>query len=139
MQAALKQLAGSMDRTIVRFGIVGAITTTLDFVLFATLVGMTAQPVISNVASYSCGLVVSYLLNRAWTFGVDGNLAQALKFLLFICTGLLLSTVLVALMTMAIAPITAKLISVPIVFFWNYFTSRYLVFQPAPRTRAISD
>jgi putative flippase GtrA len=138
MQAALKQLAGSMDRTIVRFGIVGAITTTLDFVLFATLVGMTAHPVISNVASYSCGLVVSYLLNRAWTFGVDGNLAQALKFLLFICTGLVLSTVLVALMTMAVAPITAKLISVPIVFFWNYFTSRYLVFQPH-RTGALSD
>jgi putative flippase GtrA len=138
MQVGLKRLAGNMDRTIVRFGIVGALTTTLDFVLFATLVGLTAQPVISNIASYSCGLVVSYLLNRLWTFGVDGDLAQALKFLLFICTGLVISTALVALMTMVIAPITAKVISVPIVFFWNYFTSRYLVFQ-SHRTGALPD
>jgi putative flippase GtrA len=125
------QLAARIDATIIRFAVVGAITTVIDFVLFATLIGITGQPVLSNIISYSCGLTTSYLLNRSWTFAVEADLIQALKFFLFTSTGLLLSTLLVALLSLALPPLAAKLLSVPIVFFWNYLTARYLVFAPA--------
>lgn len=131
MRGSLMRLAARIDATIIRFAVVGAITTVIDFVLFATLIGMTGQPVLSNIISYSCGLTTSYLLNRSWTFAVEADLIQALKFFLFTSTGLLLSTLLVALLSMALPPLAAKLVSVPIVFFWNYLTARYLVFAPA--------
>ncbi len=139
MRTSLMRLAGRIDATIIRFAVVGAITTTLDFVLFAGLVGMTGQPVLSNLFSYSCGLATSYLLNRSWTFGVDPDFGQALKFLLFTSTGLLLSTLLVALLSTALTPLFAKLISVPIVFFWNYLTARYWVFAASGVSRDRGD
>ena len=139
MRASLMRLAGRIDATIMRFAVVGAITTTLDFVLFAGLVSFTGQPVLSNLVSYSCGLTTSYLLNRSWTFSVDADFVQALKFLLFTSTGLLLSTLLVALLSTLLPPLFAKLISVPIVFFWNYLTARYWVFAPAGVSRDRGD
>ena len=54
---------------------------------------------------------------------------QAFKFVLSTLTGLLISTILVALLTTAIPAIHAKLISVPVVFAWNYLAARFWVFN----------
>ncbi|WP_189501870.1 MULTISPECIES: GtrA family protein [unclassified Mesorhizobium] len=117
--------------TLLRFATVGAITTALDLILFATLTAATTPPALANLLSYSCGILLSYVLNRSWTFGVDGSRLQALKFVLSTLTGLLISTVLVAFLTTVIPAIDAKLISVPIVFGWNYLAARMWVFNVA--------
>ena len=117
--------------TLSRFAAVGAITTSLDVLAFAGLTAVTSMPALANLISYSCGIVLSYQLNRSWAFGVKGTRLQALKFVLSTLTGLLISTVLVALLTTAMAAIYAKLISVPAVFAWNYLTARLWVFNSA--------
>jgi putative flippase GtrA len=116
-------------QTLLRFATVGAITTALDVSLFAGLTAAAVPAPLANLSSYSCGILLSYNLNRSWTFRVDGSRLQALKFVLSTLTGLLISTFLVTVLSMTIPAIYAKLISVPVVFAWNYLTARLWVFN----------
>lgn len=115
--------------TLLRFAIVGAITTTVDFVFFTTLVAATLAPALANIFSYSCGILVSYVLNRSWTFRAKRSHVQAVKFVVSTVTGLLISTGLVAALSTILPPLIAKILSVPVVFAWNYLTSRLWVFR----------
>ena len=116
-------------RTLLRFATVGAITTALDVTLCAGLTTAGVPAALANVCSYSCGIVVSYNLNRSWTFSVDGSRLKALKFVVSTLTGLLISTCLVVVLSMTIPAIYAKCISVPVVFVWNYLAARLWVFN----------
>ncbi len=125
---------GLVDGTLVRFATVGAITTILDVVLFGLLaVGMDIPPVPANVVSYSCGIITSFALNRTWTFGIGrsagGAERHAFRFVLSNLAGLLLSSGLVAVFTLLLPDFVAKLISVPLVFIWNYSVARFWVFR----------
>nr|WP_255647725.1 GtrA family protein [Ensifer sp. IC4062] len=115
--------------TVTRFAVVGAVTTALDFVLFTALVTIGALPALANLFSYSCGILVSYLLNRSWTFGARGSPVLALKFVASTLAGLLISTCLVALFVMIMPAVIAKILSVPLVFIWNYLMARLWVFR----------
>jgi putative flippase GtrA len=118
--------------TLLRFATVGAITTALDVSLFAGLTAAAVPAPLANLSSYSCGILLSYNLNRSWTFRARGSRLKALKFVLSTLTGLLISTVLVAMLSMTIPAVYAKLMSVPVVFAWNYLTVRLWVFDSSP-------
>jgi putative flippase GtrA len=115
--------------TLLRFAVVGAITTTIDFVFFTTLVAAALAPALANIFSYSCGIAVSYVLNRSWTFRARRSHIQAVKFVAATVTGLLISTGLVAVLATILPPLVAKILSVPVVFGWNYLMSRLWVFR----------
>ena len=74
---------------------------------------------------------MSFLLNRFWTFGqratgVSGSFGR------FVAThtgGLLLSTLVVAGLATMIPDQAAKVVSVPIVFVWNYALASRWVFR----------
>ena len=125
----LGRLSAQGMGTVFRFAVVGAITTTLDLVLFAGLTAAAVTPALANVFSYSCGILLSYILNRAWTFGVEASRVQAFKFVISTLTGLLISTLLVAVLMTIIPAMYAKLVSIPIVFGWNYLMARAWVFN----------
>ncbi len=110
---------------------VGALTTAIDFVIFAVLTKILgAPPAGANLFSYSSGVATSFVLNRSWTFGSDGDAKrQALQFATTNAIGLALSTTLVGLFALFLPDLIAKAVSVPIVFFWNYFTARLWVFR----------
>lgn len=131
--ASSRQRAGE---TLARFAAVGAVTTLLDMVLFNTLYFLGARPTLSNLVSYSCGIAVSYMLNRTWTFRAAHSRVQAVKFVAATLTGLLISTAIVTGLALTIPAPVAKVISVPIVFVWNYLASRLWVFRgsEAPTT-----
>lgn len=52
----------------VKFNLVGIINTAVDFVIFTLLTFSGLHHLISQIISYSCGMVNSYLLNKSWTF-----------------------------------------------------------------------
>lgn len=120
---------GKGMRTLGRFAVVGATTTGLDFVLFSALIAMALVPALANLLSYSCGIVVSYVLNRSWTFRAAHSHVQALKFVASTLAGLLISTFLVATLSTLVPPLAAKVVSVPVVFAWNYLSARLWVFR----------
>lgn len=123
-----------LNSDIIRFAIVGLITTALDFILFGALTGgAEIETAAANIVSYSCGIAVSFTLNRMWTFGrLRGGSPvghEALKFAATHTAGLILSTVLVLVLALFFPAIAAKAISVPIVFVWNYVLARFWVFR----------
>jgi putative flippase GtrA len=118
----------------IRFAIVGLITTALDFILFGALTSAAGMKTAgANVVSYSCGIAVSFIFNRIWTFGQlrSGSPVwhEALKFAATHAAGLTLSTVLVSLLALFFPAIAAKAISVPVVFVWNYVLTKFWVFR----------
>lgn len=114
--------------TMLRFAGVGLVTTLLDILVFAFAVSVGTTPGLANVMSYSCGIAVSYGLNRHWTFRTTGSHRRAVKFAASTLIGLLISTALVALLSTHVPPVFAKVITVPIVFFWNFGSAQYWVF-----------
>lgn len=115
--------------TMSRFAGVGLVTTVLDVAMFAVL-SAAVLPALANVASYSSGIALSYALNRRWTFGGgNASLRQAFKFVLATLSGLVLSTLLLMVMARIMPPVAAKLATVPIVFLWNYHSTRQWVFR----------
>ena len=52
----------------VKFNLVGIINTAVDFAIFTLLTFSDLHHLISQVISYSCGMVNSYLWNKFWTF-----------------------------------------------------------------------
>jgi len=70
-------------RQLVKFNLVGAVNTLADLAAFALLVRLGAEMLSAQCAAYGCGMLVSYLLNKSWTFQDKGgaDVAQIAKFL----------------------------------------------------------
>jgi len=72
-----------------KFIVVGLVNTTLDFGIFNLLTSLAGfNAVLSNVISFSCGIVCSYFLNRNWTFKETRNADQTAEFLKFLISNL---------------------------------------------------
>jgi putative flippase GtrA len=126
----LAALRDAHDLTkMLRFAAVGLVTTGLDFAMFIALGIAKVPPAPANVGSYSCGIALSYVLNRRWTFSKDASLLQAVKFVLATASGLALSTLLLIVLTKMMPPLVAKTATLPIVFLWNYHSTRQWVFR----------
>ena len=123
-----------IDSTLLRFGSVGAITTSLDFAVFTGLTKIAAlAPIPANVLSYSCGILLSFLLNQRWTFRAHaykkGNALQGAQFVIANLIGLTLSSAIVGVFVIILPDLFAKLLSIPLVFVWNYMAARFWVFR----------
>lgn len=73
---------------LLRFGIVGSFNTLLDFaLLFLFVYAIGFDKYLSNILSTGICLVISFLLNRKWTFKSDGN--QRRQFVMFLVVTLI--------------------------------------------------
>jgi len=65
-----------------RFCLVGAVNTGVDFTVFTVLSNMGALLLVAQCVSYTCGVLNSFLLNRTWTFrGRGQSYGQLIRFL----------------------------------------------------------
>lgn len=136
MSAAARLIARAQSHPLARFAVVGAIATAIDFGVFAALVfaaGLHAGP--SNVVSFATSLVVNFNLNRRWTFRQrkDAKTAarQGGRFMIAYAGGLALSTAIVVGLATLMPELWAKIISVPIVFVYNYACAKLWVYREA--------
>lgn len=130
-------LGSIRSHSIFRFAVVGCLNTAIDIGLFLLLVRMfPGHTAVSNVISYSAGLLNSFILNKFWTFAETSRHGPAgrqfVLFVLFNLVGLAISTGLVVALTGVTGPALAKVLSVPIVFVWGYVTNRRLVYAARP-------
>ena len=107
----------------------------LDLLLFTLLVGPGGwAPRPANILSVSCGITLSFLLNRRWSFGVQDRPLR--RFAAFVGVGLL-GMALADLVIHALSawggmwPPAAKLLSIPLVFVVQYNLNRLVSFRPA--------
>ncbi len=132
----------------IKFMAVGAVNFFVDlgiFTLLHTVIGIIAVP--SNIVSYSCGVVNSYLLNRYWTFKIKLDFISAYKlksgvairflsvpFLKFVFVNLIslgVNTLAVYILIdlYSLDPTLSKLIATVFSFVVNFAGSKLLVFR----------
>ena len=137
MKALLRKHA-----TKVRFGLVGAANTALDFGLLLVLANFFAMPhVIANIVSSSIAFVSSFFANKKYTFKTTGQsvVREMILFTVVTLFGLwVIESAIIALLTPPIQAIVtndtitlviAKLVATLASLTWNYILYSRIVFK----------
>jgi putative flippase GtrA len=116
------------------YACVGATNTIVDIAIFALLTETKLlPPLYANVISFSGGALNSFVLNTLITFRDRPNGRWApqrmFRFVLLTCGALAFSQVVLATLLTIFPSLVAKLLSVPIVFVFNYLLSNFFVFR----------
>ena len=138
MKALLRKHA-----TKVRFGLVGAANTALDFGLLLVLANFFAVPhVIANIISSFIAFVSSFFANKKYTFKTTGQsvIREMILFTVVTLFGLwVIQSAIIALLTPPIRGIVtnetitlviAKLVATLASLTWNYILYSKIVFKP---------
>lgn len=130
----------------IRFAAVGLLSTLLDFVILTALKNWFSWPTLpSNIISYSCGILNSYVLTRFWVYPEakkHGTARQMMQFIIVSLIGLALNNILVLaleipagklLHNLSYGFIPAKVVATGVVFLWNFFANRFWTFNDLPQ------
>ncbi len=129
---ALVQLAKSMAVSALAFGV--------DFGLLALLTEAAGvHYLVSAGISFAAGTTVSYLLSVAWVFPERRFASRVLEYGLFLGVGLVglgLNEALLWAFTepLGIFYLLSKLIAAAIIFSWNFWARKLLLFRPPGQT-----
>jgi len=118
----------------VYFGLVGAVSTSIDVAVYWLLTGPAHMaPLPANALSYSLAAINSFVLNKLITFRCtemqSSSILQLAAFAIvrLLCLGI--STLVLALSLLLVPSLAAKLASVAVTFFIAYTLSRQLVYR----------
>jgi putative flippase GtrA len=129
------------NNKIIRFGIVGAINTALDFGLLLLFTHLGLPKIVSNTLSTGLAFIFSFFANKKYTFrSSSGNVKREIAlFTIVTLFGLwvlqngviwLISPLCAALLhNKSLALLTAKLAGTIVSLTWNYLTYDILVFR----------
>ena len=120
--------------TLISFLQVGIIASLVDLgLLYVFTEHFGIWYLLSAAASYICGMIVSYTLNKRFTFhNVNKQyLRQFFLFALVSASGLVvnISVIFLAVTFFSIYYLYAKVIAIGITFFWNYSFQSRITFQ----------
>lgn len=122
----------ALVRQVARFAVVGVIATAVHYgVLIALVEFGHAKPVLATTIGYCVGIVVSYALNRRFTFASDAPVASSFaKFALLYGIGMVLNGAIVGGLIGAGAHyLVAQVTATAIVLVWNFLGARYVAFR----------
>lgn len=114
-----------------KFATTSAIASVVDFGVYVFLEHFFLSPVASNVVSYSCGMVINFLLQKRFVFDLQGSVSRAFALSMMVSLGgMALSTGIIYGLSQipffnTYQPLT-KLCSMGIVFFYNFYLKRYV-------------
>ena len=122
-----------------KFALVGVSNTLIDYGVFALLAQLFSVNIyLSQVISYSCGIINSYVLNRSWTFRAkEGFFSPALlRFLVLNLCMLGVSTALLALyVRLGLTKLVAKACTVAFTMAIGFVANRLWVFRSPNATK----
>lgn len=120
---------------LLKYGVVGAIAFGVDYGslwLLTEVAGV--HHLVSAAIAFILGLTCNYLLSTAWVFGesrLKSTAAEFTAFALIGVVGLGLNELIIFLIAdvAEVHYMIAKLVSTALVFFWNFFARRFLLFR----------
>ncbi len=131
-----KIIVGKSDNfriQFVRYVFVGALAAAVDiFLLFALTDWVGFHYLISAVAAFIAGLIINYLLSRAWVFqSVYSPSREFIIFAIIGIIGLALNEFFLYFFVdlLGIWYMAAKIISVGLVLIWNFLARRKFAFK----------
>lgn len=129
----MKRRVGVLDARLAKFLLVGLANTFVGVgVIYLARWGAGLDDVVANVLGYGVGLVLSFSLNKTWTFGFSGDAPAALvRFLVVFAVAYLanLGTVLFLVRTLDVNAYLAQLAGVAPYTLISYLGSRYFAFS----------
>lgn len=123
-----------MNVRIVRFLISGGTAATIEYVVFILLQRAMGLDwlILSQSASFGCGLVASYLLNRAWVFKSSNQASgELIKYLALAAVNLVIGNIAITALTgpAGMNQYVAKAIVMVFVAAWNYIIMSTVIFR----------
>ena len=120
------------QQTLLKYGIVGVANVILGYSIIFVLMFLKASPELSNFTGYFFGIILSYVLNRAFTFRSKNNpITEMPKF--FIVTGIAyvvnLETLTVCYRLLLINPYISQIIAGSLYIGIGYSLSKIWVFK----------
>lgn len=140
-------------KRFIRFGIVGAIGSVVDFGFLNLFTLVFKLPyILSSVLSFSLAVVNNFILNRIWTFPGsrrESLIKQMVQFGLVSVVGLIIRTPMLVWLEKVLIPLAQKwvpnlltptivghniglAIAIGVVMLWNYFANRFWTFKNTP-------
>ena len=123
----------SKFRYLILYGIIGCISSGLDFILYTILVELcNLHYIAANCISVLVGITTSFTLNRKYNFKVTDKTAQ--RFAIFLVVGLagmLLSNLIlwISIDVLSLNAIVSKLLSIMLVVFFQFLLNKYITFN----------
>lgn len=92
----------------------------------------------ANIASFMTAMVVTYVLSVVWVFQRHSDKSMLVEFGLFAAigvAGLIINSVILGFLTqkMHVFDLLAKLVAAAVVYIWNFFVRKYLLFNGEKR------
>lgn len=114
-----------------KFAMTSAVATTLDYVVYLSLVNRVFSPALSNVISYSCGMVLNFILQKRFVFDLQRSVSKAFMLSMLVSLGGMgLSTLIVSSLSKIdffdTRQYITKIIATGMVFFYNFYLKRYV-------------
>lgn len=128
---------GKTDKTLFqlfRYTFVGGFAFVVDFGLLFVLTEYAHFHYLTSAAiAFMAGLVVNYVLSKLWVFSHTHYSNKVVEFLLFALIGVVglgLTELFMWCLTtlMGVYYILSKVITTAIVYLWNFFGRKYLIF-----------
>jgi putative flippase GtrA len=121
-------------RTFIKYCFVGCLVTGVDFAIFSLcFYALRLGAVVSKLIAFSGAVIVSYALNRAWTFRSRNKKVrqQFSKFLTVSLVGAGLSSVgiYVLIDILAVHPLLANGMISGLILSWNFLANKYWTFR----------
>jgi putative flippase GtrA len=132
MTVLLRIVKSELLRNILLYGIIGALASGVDLLLFSFLVYVVNYPaLISNVLTVIVGITISFILNRKFNFRVTDRVIR--RYGMFFCVGIcglvLSELILFVGSQVGIESFTVKLVSVFVVALFQFTLNRTISFR----------
>lgn len=118
-----------------RYGFVGGVAFAVDYGTLFVLTHYAGVPYLWSAAiAFILGLVTNYLISISWVFQHSGKMNVWQEFTFFAIIGVIglgLNELIMYVGTdmMHLHYMISKLISTAIVFFWNFFARKFIIFN----------
>lgn len=133
---------GALPGNLIRFGLVGLLTTGLNFVVFVLLVRLGLHYLIAATAGWGGGLFASFVLNRTFTFALPGpaTIGEGARFFGTYVFQLLLGSAgyVVLIDGLGFDPVHAFFINLILVSLFSFTCMKLYVFRPAAAPARLS-
>jgi putative flippase GtrA len=132
MRSVLKNLyVKYVTPSMIRWGAVGVITFTIDYLLFLILFDFNDSVFLSNLISVTIATAFNYYMHHKWTFRSNQHHANSgVKYLLNLTFWWFVSTTIIkALVVLGVDPRFAKLAPLLFIVPINYFVLNKIVFR----------
>jgi putative flippase GtrA len=122
-------------KQFVQFGLVGVINTTVSFIIYEVFaILLNIDYLVSNIVSYVVGAVISFTLNKIWTFGSKEPVKkEAIVFLSVFIPCLALQNVFLILCkeNLGLGKTISYILATGFYMIINFFGHKYITFRNA--------